>query len=187
MVPTVVVRGSVRAKETGKPIPGALVHIYYGVGRQGADPITDAQGKYTARVLPGRVGLQMIYLPKEYVQLGEPWNRPLEVPKDAKEFDLPPVEVVLAKRIEGRLVDEHDRPVANAGVCVLDGNRGYGHGASDRNGKFSVTGVPATINPAKAEYEWFTPDTGVPSKCEVLKTSPLILRALPRDQRKNRP
>jgi len=35
MVPTVVVRGSVRVKDTGRPVPGALIHIYYGVGCQG--------------------------------------------------------------------------------------------------------------------------------------------------------
>jgi hypothetical protein len=183
MVPTVSVRGSVRAKDTGKPIPGGAVYIYYGVGRQNAEAVTDAQGNYTARVLPGRIGLQMISMPEEYVQPGEPWNRPIGVPEGAKEFDLPPVELVPATRIEGRLVDEHDRPVSNTGIDVIDGNRRYGYGKSDSSGKFSVAGVPTTIDPTKAEYQLFTDDNMVSRKCEVLKTNPLILRALPRESR----
>ncbi|MGO9108872.1 MAG: carboxypeptidase regulatory-like domain-containing protein, partial [Thermoguttaceae bacterium] len=181
MVPTVPVRGSVRAKDTGKPIPGGLVHIYYGVGRQGADAVPDAQGNYTARVLPGRIGLQMLSTPREYVQLGEVGNRPIEVPQDAKVFDLPPVELVPAKIVEGRLVDEHDRPVSDAGIDVIEGNRRYGYCKSDSSGKFSLDGVPTTTSLTNAEYEWFTPGAGVPHKCEVLKTNPLILRALPKD------
>jgi hypothetical protein len=179
MVRTVTVRGSVRAKDTGRPIPGALVHIYYGVGRQGADSVTDAQGNFTARVLPGRLGLQMISMPTEYVQLGAPWNRPLEVP-NVEVFDLPPVEVLPATSIEGRLIDERDQPVPNREICVVEGDRRYGHGKSDSNGQFSVAGVPVTINPAKVEYQWWTPDSGVPRECEIVKTDPLVLRALPR-------
>ena len=36
LVPTVPVRGSVREKGTGKPLPGVLIYISYGVERQGA-------------------------------------------------------------------------------------------------------------------------------------------------------
>jgi len=56
----------------------------------------------------------MISMPEEYVQLGRPWDRPVEVPEDAKEFDLPPVEVVSATSIAGRLLDERGQPISNA-------------------------------------------------------------------------
>jgi hypothetical protein len=182
MVPTVVVRGSIRAKDTGQPIPGALVHIYYGVGRQGADPVSDAQGTYTARVLPGRVGLQVIYMPEKYVQLDEIGDRPYEVPDYVKQFDLPPLEVVPAKSIAGRVIDQRGQPVANVLISVVEGNRRYGHGKSDRDGQFDVARVPITLDPATVRYEW-RPETGstMPSECEVVKTDPLTLRALPRD------
>jgi hypothetical protein len=59
---------------------------------------------------------------------------------------------------------------------------------SDKEGRFEVAGVPLTIDPRKVEYVWL-PEVGPgkpfvggePSKCEVLKTDPLLLRALPRD------
>jgi hypothetical protein len=186
VVRTVTVRGSVRAKDTGKPVPGEVVHIYYGVYRQGATAVTDAQGNYTAHVLPGRVGVQMISEPKGYVQPGEPWNRSLEVPS-VETFDLPPVELVPATGINGRLIDEHDQPVSNVGIFLLEGNRRYGFAKSDGNGQFSMTGVPAGIDPAKATYQWFRPEAGVPQACEIVKANPLVLRALPRYPRIDRP
>lgn len=102
LVPSVIVRGSVRVKDTGKPVSSAQIHIRYGVGyRQGAMAVSDAQGNYTARVLPGRIGLQVIFMPEAYVLLSEGParvrnDRSLEVPEDAKEFDLPSIEAGLA-------------------------------------------------------------------------------------------
>lgn len=63
--------------------------------------VSDAQGNYTARVLPGRIGLQVIFMPEAYVLLSEGParvrnDRSLEVPEDAKEFDLPSIEAGLA-------------------------------------------------------------------------------------------
>ncbi len=194
LVPTVLVRGSVRQNETAKPLPGALVCISYGVGRQGASAVTDMQGNYTIRVLPGRVRFQLTAAPLGYVQVGEHWNGDsdvpndeIDVPKDAKQFDLPPAELAPAKDIEGRLVDEHDQPVSNARVVVIAEHRHYGYGESNSDGKFSLGEVPTTINPSKADYECYTSDDGSWHKCKVLKTSPLILRALPADTRNNSP
>ena len=101
MVPTVPVRGSIRAKDTGKPIAGALIHIYYGVHRQGADAVSDAQGRFAARVLPGRVGLQVIYMPEKYAHPGNGPTRPYVVPAGAKVFDLPPLEIAPSKEKRG--------------------------------------------------------------------------------------
>jgi hypothetical protein len=185
-VSTVVVRGSIRTNDTGQPISGAMIHIYYGVGRQGARVVSDAEGKYTARVLPGRVGLQVIFMPNKYayVQTGEPWLRPYQVAEDAKDFDLPLLEVVPAKTIAGRVIDQQDKPVANSQVSILEGNRRYGFGKSDNNGQFKLTGVPATIDPAKATYQ-FAPETGStgPSGCDVVTSDPLLLRTTPRATR----
>jgi RNA polymerase sigma factor (sigma-70 family) len=175
MVPTVVVRGSIRVKETGKPVPGALVHIYYGVYRQGADPVSDAQGKFTARVLPGRIGLQVIAMPAGLVQLDEPWLRPITVPPDAKEFVLPPLEVIQAQKIGGRLVDQKSQAVADVQVHVIEGNRRYGYGKSDKNGRFNMSGVPATFIAEKLKFECSL-ETGVPLECEIIQKSPLVLR-----------
>ena len=185
LVPTVLVRGSVRENEAAKPLPGALVLISYGVGHQEASAVTDAKGNYTARVLPGRVSFHMTAMPRGYAQVGEPWNGDndvpndeVEVPKDAKEFDLPPAEVVPAKDVEGQLVDEHDRPVSNARVLVIAGFRNHIYGDSNSGGKFTWYDVPTTIDLTKAKCDWRASD-GVLHKCEVLKSNPLVLRALP--------
>jgi len=196
LVPSVIVRGSVRVKDTGKPVSGAQIHIRYGVGRQGAMAVSDAQGNYTARVLPGRIGLQVIFMPEPYALLSEGAarvtdDRSFEVPKDAKEFDLPPIEAGLAgptKSIPGRVVDQQGQPVGNIHISAVEGDRRYGYGKSDKEGRFEVAGVPVTINPGKVKYGWL-PEVGPGkpfvspklSKCEVLKTDPLLLRALPRD------
>ena len=119
-------------------------------------------------------------MPEKYVQLGEVGDRPCEVPDYVKEFDLPPLEVVPAKSIAGRVIDQRGQPIANVFVSVLEGNRRYGHGKSDSDGQFTVAGVPATLDPATVRYEWRS-ETGstMPSQCEVLKTDPLTLRASP--------
>ena len=196
LVPSVIVRGTVRVKDTGKPVPGAEIDIRFGVNRQRSTPVSDAQGNYIARVLPGRISLQVIDMPAPYVLLSEGAaratnDRSFEVPKDVKEFDLPPIEAGLAgltKSIPGRVVDQQDRPVGNIQISVVEGDRQSGGGKSDKEGRFELAGVPVTINLGKAEYRWW-PEvgpgkpfvSGMPSKCEVLKSDPLLLRALPRD------
>lgn len=190
LVSTVRVRGSVREQGTAKPLPGTLVFISYGVGHQGASAVSDAQGDYTAQVLPGRVSFQIIAMPRGYAQVGGSWNGDvdfpndeIDVPKGVKEFDLPPAEVAPTKDIQGRLVDEHDRPVSKVRLWIVGANRHrhYGYGNSDSSGKFTLYDVPTTIDASTANYEWAS-DTDS-NKCEVLKTNPLVLRAMAREQR----
>jgi hypothetical protein len=186
MVPTVVVRGSIREKDTGKPIPGACITISYGIFRQYVIPVSDAQGRYTARVLPGRVSLHVTCMPSEYVLSHRGFRPYYDVPTDAKEFELPPMEAVPS--LAGCVIDQRDQPVANVYIFLLEGNRCTGNGLSHRNGQLNVPYVPASINRANVKYQWKPKfDSTMLSECEVLKTDPLILRALPRDPRTDRP
>jgi beta-lactamase regulating signal transducer with metallopeptidase domain len=91
----VPVRGSVRVKQTGAPVPNATVHVYYGLYRQGTNVETDAEGQFTAKVLSGPVRQQAIRLPSQYEQLSSNMERSFEVPHQEEEFTLPPLEVVL--------------------------------------------------------------------------------------------
>ena len=135
-------------------------------------------------------------MPRKYVWLhGSQWPSPeYQVPKDAKEFDLPPVEVEPTKSISGRVVDQQGQPLGNVSISVVDEGRHYGRGKADKDGQFAVAGVPVTINPARVKYVWF-PEVGpgrpfvssMPSECEILKTDPFALRALPRDPRMDQP
>ena len=106
-----------RSRVTGKPVPGASVHVYYGSGRQGATVVSDKDGRYETYVLPGDVRMQVIVMPDDYVQLGEPWNERYKVPADVAAFDLPSIDVVPGTTIKGRLVQGRDRPVANARIA----------------------------------------------------------------------
>ena len=178
MMPLVPVLGNVSVKDSGAPIPGMKIHISYGGGWQGADAITDAQGRFTARVLPGSVQLQAMNLEEKYVQLGDISIRPYEVPEQTEEFELPSLEVVRAKSIAGRVIDERDRPIANADICIDEGNRRYGFGKSDAKGQFKMTGVPEMTDMVKAKYEVFLHENGMERRMfgSVVESSPLVVR-----------
>jgi hypothetical protein len=173
----VPVRGSIRAKDSGAPISGAKIRMHYGAGPQYANSVSDAHGKFTARVLPGRVQLHASYNQEKYVQRG---SVSCNVPEQTEGFELPTLEVTPTKSFAGRLIDESGRPVANAGVYILvkEDNRIYGSGTSDSNGQFHLDGVPATIDTAKAKYEanLETDPTRRNLAAEVTGTNPLILR-----------
>jgi uncharacterized GH25 family protein/peroxiredoxin len=89
----VSVRGSVRAKDTGKPIPKSLIQVNYGVDPVQKDLVfSDAQGNFAASVLPGRIQLQVLGERDKYSQMGD--GPQYEVPANVKEFQAPPLELV---------------------------------------------------------------------------------------------
>ena len=176
MIPLVPVRGSIRVKDTGEPIPGAKIAIQFDVAPQGAECVSDAQGRFTAQVLPGLVRLGTYDAPGKYVQFGEVT---CEVPDRVKDFELPPLELVPTKSVAGRVLDEHDRPVANVRICIDGKNRRYGFTKTDANGQFNLVGVPVPIDTAKAQYEVFDDsERAKRMECELIKTDPLVLRVL---------
>lgn len=184
MAPTVLVRGSILAANTGRPIPDAAIYIRHGKRYEGTVSVSDAQGRFTARVLPGGVAQQVVYMPEKYVQLGDMMARSYEVPEDATEFDLPPLEVVPAKSITGRLIDAQDQPIADAWIHIIEGKRAYGSGNSDANGQFNLIDIPATMDIAQAKYRVVTKaDPATRLEAEAIQTAPLILRVRPTSPR----
>ncbi len=148
----VAVHGSVRAKDTGKPIAKSAIDVDYGVGPQQAIVLTDSHGNYSARVLPGRVTLRVIHVQgQQYVHYGR-YPR-YDVPAGIKEFHLPPLVLVPAKSVAGRLVDKNGQPVANRAIWVAADGRDYGYGQSSANGAFTLTGLPAPTDIEKATYQ----------------------------------
>ena len=182
LVRTVAVHGSVIAKDTGQPIEERLIEIAYGAKfTWSLYRFTDAQGRFTMPVLPGRVridapGPPTAYLPPDgHLQSGA--SPEYDVPENAKDFRAPPLELVPTKGISGRLIDEHDQPVAKMMVWMeLDG-RGYGYGQSNAKGDFTFRGVPAMIDMAKVKYQaslWN--ERAEPMDAAVVQASPLVLR-----------
>jgi beta-lactamase regulating signal transducer with metallopeptidase domain len=179
MIRVVDVLGTVRAKDTHEPIPGLKIIIQYGTGCQNADAISDAEGRFKAQVLPGPIRIYAMDRSEKFIQWGS--GESFEVPQQAGEFNLLPLELERAKTITGRLVDEQDQPIADAMVNILVENRRYGLGKSsksDVNGQFKLTGVPATIDAAKTTYEVHMPASRQPLgiKPEIIRTNPLVLR-----------
>jgi beta-lactamase regulating signal transducer with metallopeptidase domain len=173
----VAVRGSVRAKDTGKPIPDGIVQIHYGADMiQETLAKNDAQGNFTASVLPGQIRVEVLCRPDKYIQFGA-WPE-YEIPASVKKFEVGPVELVPTKNISGRLVDKHDQPVANRTLWVAANGRSYGYATTDAKGDFSLTGVPSPIDPGQAKYETVpTGETTVePIQAKIAQTSPLVLR-----------
>jgi beta-lactamase regulating signal transducer with metallopeptidase domain len=179
-VPAVPVEGVVRVRGTGEPVEGAEVSVRYGIGRQGDTAFSDAEGKFTAYVLPGEVRLQMIYIPGGLMRIGSsqpPYAATCTVPEDAKKFTLPPLEVVRTKKISGRLVDPDGKPVAHAQLSIeWDSAHDYA-GKSDDKGQF-VLRVPAEAPLDALQFNAFFVTTE-PHEAEVVQRDPLVLRIRP--------
>jgi beta-lactamase regulating signal transducer with metallopeptidase domain len=172
----VVVRGTIRTDDTDKPIPGAEITVRYGIGLQGARAVSDADGRYEARVLSGPVYTHANVYNKEfstYQQTGSPWEKGIEVPSQATPFDLPPIRLISTLPLKGKIIDQDDRPVAKVRINGVQGNRRYGFGTTNEMGEF-VAQIPKTI--ALDHYEVWLDDDYTRITPTVEKTDPLILR-----------
>ena len=100
---TVTVHGVVRKKATKKPVARVILAIRHGSRSLNRDVTTDANGRYEARVLPGKVNMQEIYSPLEDAsQSNDSRSAEYDVPDDAVNFELPPIEVVKYHELKGR-------------------------------------------------------------------------------------
>jgi len=178
LVQPVTVRGIIRVMDTGKPLAGAVISVSYGVRRQSEHVTSDANGQFTAYALPGTVRTQVIRMPGPYVRANHVVVQSHEVPEDAGEFELPPIEVVSTRSLKGRMVDEHDHPVAEAGISLIVENRRYGYGKTGTDGRFTLSGIPETLTLDDVEYEIHV-ESEERKKAEVVSAEPLLLRIKP--------
>ncbi len=140
---TVRARGRVETKGDGAPVAGATVHVYYGSFRQGETVLTDADGRFVVNVLAGKVRRQLIMHSGKYadwIVAEADWDTAIKVPAGAATFDLPPLVLVATVERAGRLVDRSNRPVAEAEVCAVIGNRRCAFGKSDASAGSAATG-----------------------------------------------
>jgi hypothetical protein len=176
------VRGIVRVKQTAEPIVGALAVVSYG-----AHPPelvrTDEQGRFETYALPGAVTESVVYLPEDVVRPGELEElfQVYEVPAGVESFDFPPIEVVPAVAIEGRVIDESDRPVAGVHVSGIRRNRRYGSAVSDKDGRFTMR-VPPNVE--FEELSVWSREVRGEIEHTVVRKDPLLLRVPGRFNRK---
>lgn len=174
LVPAPEIYGKVVAKSTGNPVAGAEISLGYGGFRQSDSATTDENGVYRGRALPGDVRVHIISLPNGYVQLGSPWAEPYQVPENVDSFELPTIEVVGSHLISGQLIDAMDRPLPNLQIQAVDGNRRYGFGKSDAEGRFKMT-VPDGVD---TKFQVSSKDHGSVAG-EVVQDDPLVVRYVP--------
>jgi hypothetical protein len=172
----VVVRGTIRTDDTDEPIPGAEIHVGYGSALQGEFVVSDAEGHYEARVLPGPVHTQVVARSKEfsnYEQTDSPWENKIEVPSQATPFDLPPIQLISTIPLKGKIIDQDGRPVATVRINGLKGNRRYAFATTNEMGEFSAQ-LPKTIT--LEGYEAWLHDDSTRLVPTVEKADPLTLR-----------
>ncbi|MGI8980982.1 MAG: M56 family metallopeptidase [Pirellulaceae bacterium] len=171
----VTVRGTILTDDTQKPIPGAEIAVQYGDG-QADHVVSDAEGQYEARVLPGPVWASVIVRPKEfstYEEVGLSWDRKVEVPNQATPFDLPTTRLIATVPLKGKLIDQKGRPVAKVRINGIKGNRRYGFGTTNELGEFSMP-IPKTIT--LEGYEVWLDEETIRATPTIEKDEPLTLR-----------
>lgn len=138
------VHGKVVAKANAEPVPNARISLGYGGFRQHDSVVTDENGEYEGRTLPGDVSVHIISMPDGFVQLGSPWEKNHEVPDGVDAFELPTIELVGTREIAGQLIDANDQPMPDLQVIATNGNRRYGFGKTNAEGRFRMS-VPEGV------------------------------------------
>ncbi|MFO0950534.1 MAG: sigma-70 family RNA polymerase sigma factor [Isosphaeraceae bacterium] len=149
LLDAVAVHGAVREKETGKPVPGVEFTAFRGeeVAR------TDAEGRFTLYLQPGRALIHLRRIPPGHAGLlyGVPDVR---IPEGVAEHVLPDIELSAARDRKGRVVDVRDQPVPGAQVDaswpVDEGPNRRGQRemsvTADGRGEFVLADVPEGAN-----------------------------------------
>ena len=152
---TVRVPGSIRDRETGHPLARAEILIGHGVPNKGEKGMSDSDGRFEVDTLSGDVTMKVVSAPGSFMQVGDdPSSRRHHVPAGVEAFDLPPIEVVRGVKVQGRLVDAADQPIANVSIYAdaASGNRLYGFGGTDHDGAFTML-IPSGV-PLKYRYSF---------------------------------
>jgi len=175
--PTVVVKGSVVASGGDKgdrPVANAYVSVSYGVGRQRESVLTDAEGKFTAHVLPGQVRQQLIVIPKPYRKWirGQNSYEPVEASADSAPLELTPLVIVQPREVVGKLLDAEGNPIAAQWLSAVSGNRNVGSAQVGEDGAFRLSASK------DAEIDGYRVQAmdGTPAEVRVVSESPLVLQ-----------
>jgi hypothetical protein len=174
------VRGSIRVKVSHEPVAGASISVAYGLG-DGQKKIqpdgismcaSDAMGRFETYIMPGEVGMSVFGLPEPFVRPEGPlFERISRVADNAETVELPPIEVARGVTVNGRLVDAQDRPIGDAQLSA-----GPASAITDRNGDFTMVGVPAGLQPTY--YVNFRPREKSSVIAEIVRENPLLLRVM---------
>ncbi len=178
---TVRLRGSIRDRENGHPVARAEILIGHGAPKEGEKGVSDSEGRFEVNTLPGDVTMQVVSAPSSFVQVGDdPSSQRHHVPAGVEAFDLPPIEVLRGVKIQGRLVDAANQPIAFVSIYAdaASGNRQYGAGTTDHDGAFTML-IPSGV---ALKYRYSFDQGGVPEgldpvgEAPIVRDNPLLLR-----------
>jgi beta-lactamase regulating signal transducer with metallopeptidase domain/protocatechuate 3,4-dioxygenase beta subunit len=174
MAKLVRVKGTIRTDDTQAPVVGAEVFVRYGQWLQAEHVISDGQGHYHARVLPGPVYMQVISMPQEiarhYEEIGEVGVKRVKVGGAVEEFELPPIVLAATEIRAGTLIDQEGQPIGHARVSGIRGNRLYGFAETNGRGEFSLQ------LPKKLAMDWYR--VAIPGR-RYNRTKPTIVKYEP--------
>lgn len=173
MVDAPKVFGRVVSK-SNDPVAEVGVGIRYGHGQHDR-AITDEDGRFEMRSLPGAVSVNVFSVPIGFSVWADALdNKPLKVPTDATEFELPTIQLSSTVLIRGQVLDENNRPMADRMIDALDRNRRYGIGLTDADGNFEIAVPEGMQETVKLQLNDRTITFG--DNLQVIQREPLVLR-----------
>ena len=171
------IHGRVQTHRQGTPIAGAQLSVQTNGYQQHDQLQTDADGRFETNVIPGKMRLQLIMKPKDYsTWVATPaWPDTFDVPAGANSFALPILELAGPATRTGRLIDQADRPVANATVAALVRGTAHASSKTDENGSFTLN-LPPEFQ--VEQYGISRPPGDQRPTVSVKQKSPLILQLI---------
>ena len=138
----VTIAGVVRERATGRPVPGAEMHLSPAQGGTVRTATTDVQGRYTFSCLPGKWHVSPSRLPSTLIRApGPPWQE-ITMSEGQGRLELEPWEAIpAAPPLRFIVRDEDGRPAAHARITGRSASH-YMPETTDDAGEFAVPGLP---------------------------------------------
>jgi beta-lactamase regulating signal transducer with metallopeptidase domain len=169
--------------KTNAPIANAGVSVRYGHS-QIERGITDENGRFEMRSLPGDVRVDIFAAPLGFSSWDQPIpTKPLTLLPNAKGLEWPTIQLSSTVLIRGQLIDEKDRPLANRYIDALERNRHYGGGLTDADGNFEISVPEGAQDTVRLRVD----DRAIPfgDNVQVIQYEPLVLRFITNTKRED--
>lgn len=143
------IRGRVLAKDSQKPVKGAKVRIEHGLDSNIYSPdyrqtiITDADGRFESRALPGVVNVRVESAPDSLRQLTN--YAPIQLADRAESFEIPPILLEKTRSVSGTMIDATGKPSIDKSVVAINSYQVRISDFStptDDEGRFTISNVP---------------------------------------------
>jgi hypothetical protein len=137
----VTITGLVRERATGRPVPGAEIHVSPAQGGMVHTAKTDDQGRFTVSSLPGKWHVSPSKLPPALIRApGPPWQE-ITLSEGQGRLELEPWEAIpAAPPLRFIVRNENGQPAAHARITGQSGSD-FMPDLTDDKGEFSVPGL----------------------------------------------